>query len=122
MICDKCRNELVIANEFTFAREQDGQLKVFSAVDLKCDNEKCPDGRSGVPKKRLLREVLPSGCGKSAVCCCGVPLAYISENAYSVPDEGVVVSDDSLALALRCPVCGRLVECGVEGKEKQTTT
>lgn len=119
MLCKLCHNELAISASFTSAeRDKNGATKIYSVVDLKCTDENCPDGKRGAPVARLKRLIENSSADESAVSCCGIPLVYLTESGYWVPDEGLMTAESDSELVLLCPSCSKRVVVNVSGKEK----
>lgn len=114
MLCKKCRNELAISASFTSAEtDKNGATKIYSVVDLKCTDEK-----RGAPVARLKRLIENSSAEESAVSCCGIPLVYLTESGYWIPDEGLLTSVSDSELVFLCPSCSKRVVVNVSGKEK----
>ncbi|MDO4566654.1 MAG: hypothetical protein Q4B42_04925 [Oscillospiraceae bacterium] len=119
MLCKHCKNELAISASFTQAEtDANGATKIFSVVDLKCTDENCPEGRRGLPAARLKRLIVNSAPDGSAASCCGVPLAYLAEDSYRLPDEALLISESETELRLRCPGCAKETRVNIEGREK----
>ena len=119
MLCKQCHNELAISASFTSAEtDKNGATKIYSVVDLKCTDENCPEGRRGAPVARLKRLIQNSSPDESAVSCCGIPLVYLTESGYWVPDEGLMAGGSGSEFAFVCPSCSKRVMVNVSGKEK----
>lgn len=119
MLCKKCHNELAICASFNTAeRDANGVMKIYSVIDLKCADENCPDGRRGAPTARLKRLIENSSRGENAVSCCGIPLAYVTEDGYWTPDEGLVKAESASELTLECPSCGSLTRADITGRTR----
>lgn len=118
MLCEKCRCELEIAASFVTAEtDPDGVTRVYSTVDLRCPNTNCPDGRRNIPTVRLRRPI-KGGDADNAISCCGIPLVYLTEGGYWLPDEAAVAGREGEKLTLRCPLCGGERTVDVSGLEK----
>ncbi len=119
MRCPVCGRALAVAAEFIEARTEDEITSVYSALDLMCTNPSCPNGRLGLPVKRVRRPLLPERGRFGSVSCCGIPLLYLNDEGYTVPG-GVAHRRSGRQLALTCPQCGKRYLVDVAGKTDRT--
>lgn len=120
MRCEECGLELQIASSFIDARlGEKGGIEVYSVADLKCVNDNCSKGRSGVPVKRVSRLIENRGNGEATVSCCGAPLLYTSKESYFLP-KGIEgrLSFGGGELSVTCPVCKKTYLASVQGKAR----
>ncbi len=119
MRCPVCGRLLEVAAEFVEARTEDEVTTVYSSLDLMCTNPACPNGRLGLPVKRVRRPLMPARRRCGTVSCCGVPLVYINGDSYIIPD-GVRRRKTGSRLSVTCSQCGRIYLIDVGGKDERS--